>query len=332
MDYQKRIEKVRDVLDKKDIPAVIIKCPSNIFYLTGLLEIEGVLVIDRKGTTLFVPSLYYQETVDLLPLNIENVVYKKSTLKTFLKRYKKVGFIGTDLTFSTYMSMSKEHKLVLLPDFLKKIRMVKETEEIVLIKKALEINRKVLKDIRAYIENGEEETVIAGRIHYLIRRYGGRREAFEPIVASGIASSYPHHKNRNIKIEKGSPVVVDAGVDYGGYKSDLTQTFLSGCPNRKFVDIYKVLTEVQKKVIEFIKVGMTGADIHIYAVSLLKKKGMDRYFIHGLGHGVGIDIHELPVLAPGSKDVIEDGCVFTIEPGIYVPGEGGIRLEDMVIM
>ncbi|MCM8821067.1 MAG: Xaa-Pro peptidase family protein [Candidatus Omnitrophica bacterium] len=332
MDYKKRIERVRDFIEKKGIPALLIKNPSNIFYLTGLLEIEGILVIDSKDTCLFTPALYYSEIGDLITFEVEIYVYKDEEFKKFLKRYKKIGFIDNEWVFSSYTSLSKENKLIPVPDFVKKMRMIKENYEIKLIKKALEINRKVFKKIEKEIKIGMEETVIAGQIHHLIRRYGGRREAFEPIVASGIHSAYPHHKNRKKKIEIGKPLIIDAGVDYNGYKSDLTKTFFPGRNNKKFKDIYKTLQDVQQKVMEFIRPGKTGGEVHSYAVGLLKKKGLDRYFIHGLGHGVGIDVHEVPVLAPESKDEIKEGCVFTVEPGIYIPGEGGIRLEDMVII
>lgn len=332
MDYQIRIERVREFIDRKNLPAIIIKNPSNIFYLTGLLEIEGVLVIDKKNISLFTPSLYYSEVLDLATFYIKTVIYKNEEFKKFLKRYNKIGFIDTEWTFSSYKNLLKDYKIIPVPDFVKNMRMIKEAEEIRYIEKAIEINRKVLKDIKREIETGIEEVIIAGKIHYLIRKYGGRREAFEPIIASGVASSYPHHKNRNIKIEKGKPVVVDAGVDYNGYKSDLTDTFFKGTPEKKFKEIYNILKDIQKKVIEFISPGKTGEEIHSYAVKLLKKKCLDKYFIHGLGHGVGIDVHELPVLAAGSKDEIKKGCVFTVEPGVYIPGKGGIRVEEMVII
>lgn len=332
MNHKKRIAKVRDFIDKRRLSAIIIKNPSNIFYLTGLLDIEGVLIIDGKEMTFFVPALYYNEATDLASFKMEMVIYKRDAFIKFLRQYKRIGFIDTEITFSGHNALSRENTIVPLPDFIKDIRKVKEALEIKNIERALKINRRVFKDIREFIEDGEKETVVAGRIHYLIRKYGGRKEAFEPIIASGVASSYPHHTNRDIKIVKGKPVVVDAGVDYNGYKSDLTRTFLPGYPEKRLKDIYKILEDVQRKVLDFIQVGMVGGEIHSYAAGLLKQQGMDRYFVHGLGHGVGIDIHELPVLAPGSKDIIEKGCVFTVEPGIYLPGVGGIRLEDMVLL
>ncbi|HPP30621.1 MAG TPA: Xaa-Pro peptidase family protein [bacterium] len=325
---------MREFIDKRKLPALLIKNPSNIFYLTGLLEIEGILVVDTTSIHLFAPLLYHQEVVDLSPVKIHIIKYKKDKFKKFLKRYKKTGLIEAEFSFSTWNAFSKDNiKLVPLPDFIKQMRMIKEKEEIQLIKKALEINRKVFRDIEKEIKIGMEETVIAGRVHYLIRKYGGRREAFEPIIASGVHSSYPHHKNRKKGVEKGKPLIIDAGVDLNGYKSDLTVTLFPGdSPDKKFMEYFKILKDVQNSLMDFVKIGMTGRALHNYAVKFLKKKCLERYFIHGLGHGVGIDVHELPMIAPGSKDKLKEGCVFTIEPGIYIPGEGGIRLEEMVFL
>ncbi|MCM8760138.1 MAG: aminopeptidase P family N-terminal domain-containing protein [Candidatus Omnitrophica bacterium] len=172
MDYNKRIEKIRDFIEKK-VPAILIKNPSNIFYLTGLLEIDGTLIIDEKAISFFTSPLYYNEVCEISPSFIN--VYKYDGLKKFLKKYKKIGFIDTEWTFSTYTSLAKEYKLIPVPDFLKKMRMVKEDDEIELIKKALEITRKVFRDIEKEINKESEETTIAGIVHYLIRRYGGRR-------------------------------------------------------------------------------------------------------------------------------------------------------------
>ncbi|MCX8083171.1 MAG: Xaa-Pro peptidase family protein [bacterium] len=333
MNYKKRIERVRELLDKKNIPVILIKSPSNIFYLTGLLDIEGTLIVDPQNIILFVSGIYYQEVVDIAHFKMEIVLHKKEEFGKFLKRYKKIGVVETEISLAYYNLVSHSNKVIPLKDFIKEIRMTKDEEEITFIKKALTINKMVFNEIKNCVEEGLTETMLSGHIHYLIRRYGGRREAFEPIVASGTHSAYPHHKNRNKKIEKGKPLIVDAGVDYNGYKSDLTRTFFpGGTQYNKFMDYFKILKDILECVKEFINTGKTGEEIYNYALALLKKRNIDRYFVHGLGHGVGIDVHELPVLAPGSKDVIKDGCVFTVEPGIYIPGEGGIRLEEMVIL
>jgi len=336
MNYEKRIRKAVEYLERKNLPALLIKNPSNIFYLTGLLDIEGLLVIDHSELHLFMPELYYQECIDSPSckrgINIQT--YKPGTFLKFMGRYRKTAFIDTELTYSGFVALGKKHglKFVPVPNFLKDKRMLKDKEEIKLIRKAMDINVRVFRQAGRMIRCGMTENEMVGEILCLIRKYGGRKEAFEPIVAAGVNSAYPHHKSGRNMMEKGRPVVVDAGVDFGGYKSDLTRTFFPAGPDKRFSVLYKILKEVHERTMDFIKPGKTGKEIHDYAYGLLRKKGLDKYFIHGLGHGVGIDIHEKPVLNSRSRDIIQKGCVFTVEPGIYVPHLGGIRIEDMVIM
>ncbi len=338
MDYKKRTAKVREYLDRHGIPALLLRNPSNIFYLTGLLEIEGFLVLDGKNMTFFVPEMYCSECGDVRWRNkdVDVQTYKPDVLRKFLGRYKRAAFVESEFAYSSVNTLCKKCNLRFrpVPDFIKDMRMLKDQDETELIRKALAINRKVLKKIEKSLVPSRTETGIAGEIHYLIRKYGGRREAFEPVVASGVNSSYPHHKSRNIRIKSGQPLVVDAGVDYCGYKSDLTYTFFPGGRpvDRRFARIYGILEEVLEKTKDFIRPGLTGKEVHGHACGILKERGMEKYFIHGLGHGVGIDVHEKPVLNSASKDVLRKGCVFTIEPGIYIPRLGGIRLEDMVLL
>jgi Xaa-Pro aminopeptidase len=337
MNHKGRIKKVREYLDDKNIPSLLVKDSANLFYLTGLLGTEGFLILNKEEITFFTPQMYYQESIDNKERygGVTIQEYKQDNFRKFLKRNKKISFIETEFTCPSVFAFQKKYGLKVspLPDFVKDLRMLKDEEEIKLIKKALSINRKVLKEIEKKLAPRRTETGIAGEIHYLIRKYGGRREAFEPIVASGVHSSYPHHKNSNTAIKAGEPLVIDAGVDFGGYKSDLTRTFFPGGKhNKKFKEIYRILKEVQTETKNFAKPGLTGKEVHNYALDIMKKYKVEKYFIHGLGHGVGIDIHEKPVLNPASKDIIQKGCVFTIEPGIYIPHLGGIRIEDMVIL
>ncbi|MBN1444974.1 MAG: aminopeptidase P family protein [Candidatus Omnitrophica bacterium] len=334
MDHEKRTAKVVEYLDRKNIPALLIKNPSNIFYLTGLLDIEGLLIVDRSQRRLFVPELYLQECVDTpsCKRGVDIQTYTPDVFRKFLGRYKEIAFIDTELTYSGFASLGKRHNLVPVPDLVKDMRMIKDRDEMKLIRKSMEINSKVFRQVKKIVRCGKTETETAGEILCMIRKYGGRKEAFEPIVASGTNSAYPHNKSRGTAIEKGMPVVVDAGVDFSGYKSDMTRTFFPGGTDKRFSEMYRILKEVHEKTMNFIKPGKSGKEIHGYAAELLKKKELDKYFIHGLGHGVGIDVHEKPVLNSKSADIIRKGCVFTVEPGIYIPNLGGIRIEDMVVL
>ncbi|HNS33447.1 MAG TPA: Xaa-Pro peptidase family protein [bacterium] len=333
MYYKKRLDNVRKQLEEKRAEALLVKNSSNIFYLTGILETEGFLIVDMKRANRFVPGLYLQEASDKKACT-EVGIYGMDDFRKFLSGYGKTAFISEELPYSLFCSLKKQAKTSFLPvpDILKDSRMIKEDSEIKLIKKALGINRRVFAEIEKNMEEGKSETEIAGEIHCLIRNFGGRREAFEPIVASGKNSAYPHHKNSGKRIKKNQPVVIDAGTDFRGYKSDLTRTFFCGSPSKKFGDIFKLLQETVDRTTEFVKPGKTGKEIHSFAVEFLKKKKLEQYFIHGLGHGVGIDVHEKPVLNSRSEDIMQKGCVVTVEPGIYIPGKGGVRIEEMVIV
>lgn len=337
MNYHKRLTKVIEYIDRQKVDALLLKNPSNIFYLTGLIETEGLLLLDKKHPSLFVSGLYRQECLDRLAGKEAKIqIYALEDFKKFLGKYGKIAFISSEIDFALFTSFKKQIKpgLVPVPDILKDIRMFKEPGEISLIKKSLQINRKVFKEIGGKLKEGRKETEIAGDIHRLIRKFGGRREAFEPIAASGINSSYPHHKNGGRRLKKGEPVIIDAGTDFGGYKSDLTRTFfVGGKPStKKFRDIFNTLNEVVEKTMDFAKPGKKGKEVHFFAADMLKRHKLGEYFVHGIGHGVGIDVHEKPVLNSRSEDVIKKGCVFTIEPGVYIAGKGGIRIEEMLII
>lgn len=335
MDYKKRIAKAREYMEEQKVEALLVKSSSNIFYLTGLLEIEGFFFLDKKGINLFVPELYYHECLDRRVLkDINVIIYKADSLEKFLKAYKKIAFIPSELPHSLFLSFRKRFKsdLVPLTDFLLEMRMLKEKGEIRLIKKALEINRRVFEETEKHLKEGAIEAEVAGEIHLRIRQLGGRKEAFEPIVASGPNSSYPHHKSGSRVIRKREPVVIDAGTDFCGYKSDLTRTLFCGGATKKFRELFQFMEEVLYKTVDFIQPGKTGKEIDSFARNILRRKKLEKYFVHGLGHGVGVDVHEKPVLNSTSEDVVKEGSVLTVEPGIYLPHEGGIRLEEMLII
>jgi len=223
-------------------------------------------------------------------------------------------------------------------NFIQKIRAVKEKEEIQLIKKAKEIAEETLKEIKLLIDERENftELDVVSEIKYKLIKNGARKESFEPIVASGVHSSYPHHKSKNKVIKKGEVIVIDMGADFRGYKSDLTATFFSGKVSDEIKKIYNIVKDVQKYCIEFIEENKSkkikGSYVHKKAIEIFKKYKLEKYFIHGLGHGVGIDIHEKPQLSPRSKDILEKRNVITVEPGLYFHNKFGIRLEKMLIL
>lgn len=332
------MEKIRKFLERRKLDAIITKNSSHIFYLTGILEIEGYLIIDKENSYILVSPLYLYESLDNFRYNknIKNLYIieaKNKTLKNLLSKYKKTGFIKTEVSYHSYKELQNILKTKLFPvdDIILDLRMIKTEEEIKLIEKAKEITEKTFEKIESQIKEGISELDIVAEIKYQLIKNGARKEAFEPIVASGIHSSYPHHKSQNKEIKNGEVIVVDIGADFFGYKSDLTKTFFCGDVDGEIKRVYKIVEETKKICMEIAEnKNMKANQIYKKAVENFKKYNLEKFFLHGLGHGVGIDVHEKPYLNKKSKEKIENGNVFTIEPGIYINKKFGIRCESMV--
>lgn len=334
-DYEKRIKRTRQYLDGKNLDCLIIRCPSNIFYLTGLYSVEGYLCIDCKDITFFTGGIYYQHAIDKQKELITQFCVEKIEGKNFykfLRTFKKPAVLSSEISFQAWRKLKLETngKLKTIDDFLIKMRAIKEPEEIARIKKAHTIAKNVLKNIKPLIKCGKSELDISAEILYQIRKLGGSREAFQPIVASGINSSYPHHLPTGRKIKENDVIVIDIGVCFEGYNSDITESFFTGKVSEEARKIMDIIKEIHKNVfLDLINGEKCCKKLHCTAVDILKKHGLEKFFVHGLGHGVGIDVHELPVLNSSSKDTFKKAMVFTIEPGIYLPGKFGIRIEKM---
>jgi len=334
MTSDKRIKKVCTQLEKKRIDCVITLSPSNIFYLTGLYNAEGYLCIDTKNITFFTTGIYYQYAVDKQKiLNIDSFVIEKLEKKNFyrfLKGFKRPAVFSGEISFQKWKLFSKETggRLKVIDDFVRRMRAIKEQEEILNIKKAKLIAEKILSSVRQMLKPGISELDISAEILYKTRKLGGDKESFQPIVASGINSSYPHHLPSKRKFGNNDVVVIDIGVCIDGYNSDITDTFFIGRPSEEMKKVHNAVMDVHRIIkARLEEKEISCKNLHKIAFETLKKFGFEKFFTHGLGHGIGIDVHELPVLSPSSKDTLEQNMVFTIEPGIYLPGKFGIRIE-----
>ena len=212
------------------------------------------------------------------------------------------------------------------------LRAVKEPEEIELIKKAVEIADAAFEYIEGIIQAGMTEKHVAWEIEKFLRENGSQAVPFEIIVASGPNSALPHAKPSERVINPGEPVVIDMGAKFDGYASDLTRTICLGTPDDTFKKVYDIVLDAQLAAMSIIKEGMTGQQADSSARTVIEQAGYGEAFGHGLGHGVGLATHELPRLGPNSTEPLTSGMVFTIEPGIYLPGWGGVRIEDTVMM
>ncbi len=330
---------ISPILKEKNLDGLIVSSPFNISYLTGYRSRDSFLLLSEKEKIYFTDSRYLKEA----RAHLKDISFKKingSVFKVIAKvcqklKLKKVGFEERHLSFAEYKKIKEfASGITLSPTYgiIEELRQIKNTEELKRIRKAVEITVKALKFIPDFISPGRREAEIAGELQRFIRLNGADASAFEIIVASGPNSSFPHHLTSQRKIEKNEPVLLDIGVDYLGYKSDLTRVYFSGKINSLIRKIYHIVCQAQEKALNKIKPGLPANKIDALSRGYIARKGYGRFFGHNLGHGVGLEVHELPRIGKRDQDKLKPGMVFTVEPGIYLPGKFGLRLEDMVLV
>ncbi|MGB9642616.1 MAG: M24 family metallopeptidase [Candidatus Ratteibacteria bacterium] len=336
MPVEDRIKKILKYLNSKKIDCLITLNSANIFYLTGIYNLEGYFCISKKGLKFFTGGIYHQYAIDrqnilnIFDFSIEQI--NEKNFYTFLKSFKNPSLISSEVSAGKWKQLCQkiDRQINLADNMIASMRMVKEKEEIEKIKKAEEIAWSVLEGVRNLIKPGVSELDIAAEVLYQIRKKGGDKEAFQPVIASGINSSYPHHQPTTRKFKDNDIVLIDMGVCFDGYNSDITDTTIIGKIEKEAKDVLLAIADVHKYVEDRIEKGETSCKkLHDGAVKVLKKYGLEKFFTHGLGHGIGIEVHELPQLCSASRDTLKRKTVFTIEPGIYLPGKWGIRIEKM---
>ncbi len=305
-------------------------------YFTGIDIAEGFLVLS-KNTAYFTDARYFSAAkVKIEPLNIAPLLYNGlDSIKDYLIKNKiDVLFIDYDRTtlsdYETYKALGVELKdgTALLRDR----RAIKTEDEIEKIKFACEVIQKAYHGAIATVRKGMTETELKDTIERLIVEYGGEGPSFDTIVAFGANGAVPHHETGDTVLTDNTPILVDTGAKYKGYLSDITRMAFFGTPDKKFLDAYDAVLTANLKAIELGKSGMKTDELDKIARDELTKRGYGEYFTHSLGHGVGIEIHEFPWVAPKRSAELKDGMVFTDEPGVYFDGEFGIRIEDTVML
>ena len=256
--------------------------------------------------------------------------------RNFLKkRMRVIGIEGKYMTLKFLKQLkrlSRKVKLIDVKDGLDKKRMVKRPHELNNIKHAQSITEKVFEALKKELKKGITEKEIAWRIEVLAHKFGADGMAFHPIVATTKNSACPHHKNSSKRLRKGDILLIDMGVKYNGYCSDMTRMIFTAEPTKEQKKIYELVLEAQENAIKNLRAGITGKAVDKFARGVIKKAGVEKKFSHSLGHGVGLDIHELPNLSQKYKEKIPEGSVVTIEPGVYLEGKFGVRIEDMVLV
>lgn len=338
-----RLQKLHDLLDQNELDALIVGQPENRRYLSGFTGSAGWLVISQNSALLAV-DFRYTEQAKKESTGFDVVLIKGdaiSWLPSYLSEHKfrRAGFEAEHISLAMYQGFSTKIKgdgskveLVPTSGLVESIRAVKEPGEIELITKAVQLADAAYDEARAILHPGLTEAEAAWKLEKLLREKGSQAVPFEIIVASGPNAALPHAKPSAKTIAKNEPVVIDLGARVSGYCCDLTRTFFIGETDKTFSKIYDIVLGAQLTGLSTIVSGMNGDQADRLARTVIEQAKYGEAFGHGLGHGVGLEAHESPRLGPNSPDALVDSMVFTLEPGIYVPGWGGVRIEDTVVM
>ncbi|MBC7120872.1 MAG: aminopeptidase P family protein [Candidatus Methanosuratus sp.] len=341
MDHKQRIAGLVSGIEERGIDGAIITGPENIHYLTGAPFVRGsygkILFVGIGGTaSLIVSDLDYQEvigTVDSAEIVKTDFMEKPlDRLKKIVKGTPRLGFEEDLVSAALKERISAEFRVEPLRGILERMRERKDPEEIAVIEMAQFINDRAIEKALGNLKAGMSELEIAAELEYNLRMKGAETFAFETIVASGPRGVYPHGMPGTRRASSGDAVVIDFGARYGGYCSDMTRTLFFGDPSAEVKRAYEAVKEAQERAVESVKGGVTGRKVDAVARGILEGRDLGKFFVHGLGHGVGIEVHEFPVVGPSNGSPLAPGNVITIEPGVYVPGRYGIRIEDLVVV
>lgn len=337
----KRLQRLRKILKEKNMDACIITGRANTIYLSGFTGSTSVMLIGLDKAWLVVDFRYTIQAKEQAFEGIEVVEQQESfynTINGLMAHHsiESVGFEGNVLTFSEYQKMkinlNKAKSFVSLEGLIDKLRIIKDEEEIESIQQAVLLGDKVFDHIIKFIKPGMKETDVSSEMEYTMRKLGAKGPSFETIVGAGYRSAMCHGTATDNVIKNGDAVVLDFGVIYRNYCSDMTRTIFIGEPNSELRKIYGIVRKAQEEALASIVSGMKASDADKVARDIIAKSGYGEAFGHSLGHGVGVEIHEEPRLSVKSEDILTDGMVFSVEPGIYVEGLGGVRIEDMVVL
>ena len=327
-----RLNRVQEKIKKKRLDGFLITNLKNIYYLSSCSGSGIKVLLTGKSALFFSGLLYDEEAKEKVkePFRILSKIKPK-----FFKGLRNLGIEENSLSLKDYRQLQKllpKIKLVPCQDFVEEFRAIKEQEEIELLKKAAMATKKAFSSLAKELKPGISELKIAGEICSQLRKNGAEGESFPPIVASGARSSFPHANPSEKLIKENEPILLDFGGSFKGYQSDFTRTLFLGKIGEKENRLNKLLKKAQDLAIVRIQPGVMASEVDQAARDFLKTAGYGKYFIHNLGHGIGLDIHELPFISLETKKRLKPGMVFTVEPGIYIPGWGGIRREDTVVV
>jgi len=335
-----RLEKFRQLMAEQKIDGFLVTQPENRRYLSGFTGSSGILIITPERQALATDSRYYEQARqqcpdwELIEAGYDFVGSMLETLRQFELGARRVGFESGHISVSTLNSWERALKgrlvLVDTEGFVEMLRMRKDEAEVASIRKAIALADEALAHVTQWMKPGMTERQVAWEIESYMRTHGADAISFEPIVASGPNSAMPHARPTDRVLQAGEPITMDFGCVVEGYCSDLTRTVCLGEPaDAKYLEVWHTVLKAQEMAEDGARVGMTGEQIDKLARDVIVEAGFGDYFGHGLGHGVGLAIHEGPRFSFTYPHEVPVGAIMTVEPGIYIPGWCGVRIEDM---
>jgi len=338
-EYRKRRDRLRKIIAGLNIDALLVTSLVNVRYLCGFTGSNGFLLISDSHETLFTDSRYIEqgseETFNEIDVSLSPGFKGLIGVPGFSKILN-LGFESENVSHSDFLIIGElltdRTKLISTNGMVEKIRSIKDKNEIDFIKDAACLADKAIVHALDLIRPGISESDIAWVIEKFLKENGADDIAFDTIVATGTNSSKPHHRAGDTAVKQGDPLIIDMGASVKGYNSDITRTVLIESRDEQFDKVYDAVFEAQMAAINAVSEGVSGKKLDSVARKVIADRGYGEYFSHGLGHGIGLAVHEMPMVVPSSETLIEDGMVFTIEPGVYMPGWGGVRIEDMILL
>lgn len=336
---QNRLNRLREYVSGTGTDAILITNLSNVSYLTGFTGSSGYVLATSDRAWFMTDSRYETQSAEEVS-GYETVIQKGRWTQDIASLVRDSGisklmFEGRHVSVETHEALSKGLEgveLLASRDAVERLRQIKDEQEINFITEAIKRAESGFLENASRVAAGMAEKETAIGLEFNIRAAGARKVPFDIIVASGYRAALPHGIASDKMMKEGDTVIIDFGGEADGYQSDLTRSGVLGKPDRKQSEIYDIVAEAQRRAIEAVRPGIPCKEIDQAARGYIASKGYGEYFGHGLGHGVGLEVHEGPSVSFLSEDTVQPGMVFTIEPGIYIPGWGGYRIEDMVLV
>lgn len=342
MDIKSRAEKLIEMLQKENLDGIFLQKDANIRYLSGFTNSDSYLLLNSSNKAIITDSRYTEQAEKECP-DYEVIRWRSpfpplaETVSRLCREWgiKKLGFEAAVISYELYTKLKDtltEVDLVPTSGLVEEIRKIKDEDEISFISKACEISDKSFEELLGYIKPGLSEKDVEREFQYILKKNGADEKAFDITAISGVKTSLPHGKPSGKFIEMGDLVTLDFGAEVNGYKSDMTRTICVGKANEKQKRIYNIVKKAQQKGLEAIRADISGKLVDKVARDVIKEAGYAQYFGHGLGHGVGLEIHEIPFMSTTCEENLIEGNIVTVEPGIYIPSWGGVRIEDTVLV